>query len=169
MARAHHRVPLLLVPCAPLCSFLLFLAYTKIRTGVTTFQVQQETWGIETSLPWTTIAASLRYIQTHDDPIQVLNFALLTLFAGALLLGLRWLPFSYLLYMAPQLIMIAMKRQVTTPLTSTSRYVLVLFPAFIVLALLLRWRPLHYVWLLVSLVGLALLFILYINGGPFVA
>ncbi len=51
---------------------------------------------------------------------------------------------------------------------STSRYLLVVFPVFVVLALLGRHRRPHYSWLILSLMLLGFLLFAFLSG-PFVA
>ncbi len=119
-------------------------------------------------MPWTAISLSWRHIRARGDAIEALNLALLALFTVALVAGLRRLPVSYTLYAAPQLLVIGSRELYLSPLMSSSRYVLVLFPVFILLALLGRHRRLHHSWLILSLLLLAFLFYAFLSG-PFVA
>ena len=52
---------------------------------------------------------------------------------GLVIVGLRTLPAAYSLFAIPQLVLLTTRIQ-PTPLTSTARYLLVLFPAFVILA-----------------------------------
>ncbi len=81
-------------------------------------------------------------------------------------LGLRRVPISYSLYALPQLILIGTRIQ-PIPLTSTARYLLVIFPVFVILALVPgRW--LRFGWAVASVMLLALLMASFI-GGSYVA
>jgi hypothetical protein len=71
------------------------------------------------------------------------------------------------LYAAPQLLLLSSQQAWFSPLMSTSRYVLVLFPAFVVLAQLGRHRRLHYSWLILSLLLLGFFLYAFLSG-PFV-
>ncbi len=157
--------PAALVPLLPACGLGLFVAYGRIATGWTTFEALPRTWGFRYRLPWDALAASWRHIRARGDAIEALNLALLLLFGLLLLLGLRRLPLSYSLYVAPQLAIIATRQMSFSPLMSTSRYLLVLFPAFALLALWGRHRRFHYSWLLLSTLLLGFLLYAYLNGA----
>ncbi len=154
-----------LVPPLPVAGLLLFLAYSKAATGGTTFQAQRANWGFLPRPPWAAIAASWHFIRAHDRPIEVLNLTLLLLFTAFLLAGLRRLPPSYSLYATPQLLLIGTREHLAdTPLMSTSRFLLVLFPIFVLVALVGRCRPLWYGWLGLSLALLTLLVVWFFRG-----
>jgi hypothetical protein len=80
---------------------------------------------------------------------------LLLLFGVLLLVGIRRLPAAYTLFALPQFVLLATRIQ-PTPLTSTSRYLLVIFPAFVVLALI-PWQRVRIAWAITSLLFLAVL------------
>ncbi len=151
----------------PPLGFLLFVAYSAIFTGWTTFQAQRN-WGLAARAPWTAVTLSWRHIRARGDVIEAINLALLILFAALLVTGLRRLPLSYTLYVAPQLVLIGTRVNFLSPLLATSRYVLVLFPAFVLLALGGRNHRLHTAWLIASTMLLAFLLYAFLSG-PFVA
>ncbi len=99
-------------------------------------------------------------------PETRVNFAFVIAFSLILFIGLRRLPLTYTLYVAPQLLLLACRQNAATPLLATSRYVLVLFPAFVVLvSLTLHGYPrLHLLWLSLSLSLLAFCTTLYVLG-----
>ena len=70
--------------------------------------------------------------------------------------GVRRIPFELTLYAAPQLYL-AWARILPTPLTSVGRYLLVIFPMFIVLALLLGDRRARWSYAILSLLLLGAL------------
>ena len=162
----RRRLVSLLAPLAPLAGLALFAAYTSATTGATPFLAQQ-TWRFTLRAPWAVVALSWRYARARGDAIEALNLALFLLFCLLLVLGLRRLPPSYALYAAPQLLLIGTRTNFS-PLMATARYVLVLFPAFVVLALLGRDRRLRAVWLALSVALLAVLLYTFL-GGRFVA
>ena len=149
--------PAALVPLLPLHGLLAFLTYSHTYIGWTTFQALPEGWGYTPSPPWTLLALSWQYILRQASAHEALNLGLLLLTGALLLYGLRRLPFAYTLYAAPHLLLIATRQTTASPLASASRYVLVLFPAFVALALLGRHRRLHSSWLLLSTLLLAFL------------
>lgn len=151
-------------PFLPLAGFLAFLGYSNIVTGQTTFIAQRSRWGAVPLLPWTAVARSWHFLRASGDVIEVVNLAFLLLFAGLLVLGLRRLPVSYTLYSAPQLLALSTRQMAVSPLMSTSRLVLVLFPAFILLALLLQRRVSQVLWLGASALLLLFLFGAFLFG-----
>jgi uncharacterized membrane protein AbrB (regulator of aidB expression) len=95
--------------------------------------------------------------------MELLNVVALVFFLGATVVGLFRLPLTYSLYTVPQILLVATRIQ-PTPLTSTTRYMLVLFPVFVLLALLGRNRRFERGWLLLSVVLLAYLVSLFVKG-----
>jgi hypothetical protein len=78
----------------------------------------------------------------HNIPlIEALNFVCLLGFGALGVVMLRRLPLSYALYLWPSLGLLFLREMSFSPLMSVSRYVLVLFPGFMVLAMLLAPRP----------------------------
>jgi hypothetical protein len=73
------------------------------------------------------------------------------------------LPAAYSLYAIPQVLVIATRIQ-PTPLTSTTRYLLVVFPVFVLLALAGRNRRFERFWLLLSVFLMAYLMSLFLQG-----
>ena len=162
-----RRWPALVVPTLPVAGLAAVTAFTWFTTGWTAFEVQQR-WSRSYALPWNLLLASWRYIRTSGNIVEAVNLALFLIFVVLTLLGLRRIPLTYTLYVATQLLLICTRAPDNSPLVSTTRYLLVLFPAFIVLALLGRERRFHHIWWIASLVFLALLFVIFISG-PFVA
>ena len=110
--------------------------------------------------------------ETHPHPALSMKgrvlaawvMALLVLFVALFCAGLRRVPFSYSLYVAPQLFLLTIRQVGLTPLSSASRYLLVLFPIFIILAFTLReWR--YRLWLACSLTLLAAMVALFLLGA----
>ncbi len=150
--------PAILTPLLPLYGLLAFLLYSRTFTGWTSFQAQSSQWGQTETTPWSVLAHSWRYILREGDGVEALTLGLFIFVVALLIGGLRRLPPAYLLYAVPQLLPILTRQTYVTPLTSTSRYLLVFFPAFVVLALLGRRRWLWYPWLILSVLLLAWLF-----------
>lgn len=155
-----------LVPTLPAAAFGAFFIYGRLATGLTIFQAEHA-WGGGATTPWTLLAHSWQYIVAHADVIEASNLLAFGLFVALLAIGARRLPLSYTLYAAPQLLVIALREGGRSPLMSTSRFVLVLFPCFVALALLLGEGRRHRAWLLGSAALLTLALTLYV-GGSFV-
>lgn len=167
--RAWGRwIPAALTPALPGVGLLAFLIYGKLAVGQTALQTQQELWGNAIRAPWAVLAASWQHIRTRPDGVETLNFALVLACAALLTVGLRRLPTLYILYAAPQLLLIATHENEVAPLLSAMRYLLVLFPVFTLAALAGRRRRLHYAWLVVSVLLLAFLLYTFLSG-PIVA
>ncbi|HEY8600375.1 MAG TPA: hypothetical protein VIL85_18205 [Thermomicrobiales bacterium] len=162
-----RRWPALLAPLVPLGCFLVYSVYCRIFTGWSYFD-GVATWGTKTIPPWTAVIRSFQFILVEQNPLEALNLALLLFFAGLTLYGLRKLPFSYLLYTSVQLFLIGARYSNFSPLMSASRYFVVVFPLFIMLAIALQRRPAHYLWLAMSSILSLELFAVYL-WGAFVA
>jgi hypothetical protein len=93
------------------------------------------------------------------------HFVLIAIFVVLLLVGLRRLPLTYSLYVAPQLLVVVTGGP-TTPLQSASRYMLAMFPIFVVLGLLGCNPRFHTSWLVASVLGLGLLFTAILLNAP---
>jgi Gpi18-like mannosyltransferase len=73
------------------------------------------------------------------------------------LIGLRRLPLAYSAYLAAGILLPLWSPSAVHPLMSMHRFTLTLFPVFIVLALLGKWRPVHGAFVAVSALLLAFL------------
>jgi hypothetical protein len=151
-----------LATLAPAVGFASFLAFTSIVVGRTPLDAQEAWGGTDFHLPWEVVDASWRWAFDHHDPLQLFNLGSLLAFAFLALLGLRQLPVSYSLYALPQIALIGARIQ-PIPLTSTGRYLLVIFPVFVLLALVPgRWF--RFAWAMGSVLLLALLFASFVRG-----
>ena len=151
-----------LAASGPLLGFASFFAFTAIVAGQTPLDTQDAWGGKEFFPPWDVAAAAWQWTLDHDDPLQFLNLALLVLFSALAIIGLFRLPVAYTLFALPQVVLLATRIQ-PTPLTSTNRYLLVVFPAFVVLALI-PWRRVRLAWAITSALFLAVLFQTFLAG-----
>ncbi len=142
--------------------FGAFLIYTGVVTGRTPLDTQGAWGGTAFHPPWEVAAAAWQWTLDQHDPLQALNLILLIVFGVLLIAGSRRLPISYSLFAWPQIILLATRIQ-PTPLTSTNRYLLVIFPAFVVVALI-PWRQVRLAWAITSLLFLALLVQSFLMG-----
>ena len=150
----------------PVVGFILFLVYTNAVAGQTPLDTQDAWGGKEFFPPWDVVAAAWQWTLDRADPLQFFNLALLILFGVLLAIGAKRLPIAYTLYALPQFVLLATRIQ-PTPLTSTNRYLLVLFPAFVIVALI-PWRRLRLAWAITSTLFLAILLAEF-QRGTFVA
>lgn len=147
----------------PVLGFVGYLVYATTVAGISPLDSQDAWGGRNFHAPWDVAAASWQWFIDHHDGLQLANLVLL---AGAIALvvaAARRVPLSYTLLALPQLGLLATRLQ-PTPLTATNRYVLVVFPVFVVLALLGRSRRFDRLWLVGSSMGLAILAAQFVRG-----
>lgn len=147
----------------PAVSVVIFSAFAALWTGQLPFESQGAWGGTNFHPPWETVAASWTWALEHGDPLQLLNLVALVGSAVVALAGVRRLPAAYSLYVLPQIAMLAIRIQ-PTPLTSTLRYLGVLFPIFVVIALATRDRRRFAAWAFVSVLFLGLLLVRFLHG-----
>jgi hypothetical protein len=146
---------LVAVIAAP-ASALLYVVYTVRVVGRSMLDASADWTGSAFHPPWDVVGATLDWVRRTGDPLQALQLAVLVVFAALFAYGLRRIPVELSLYAAPQLYLV-WSRILPTPLTSTLRYELVIFPAFIVLALVLGDRRARWSYVVVSLLLLGAL------------
>jgi len=128
----------------------------------------QADWNRHFSWPWQTIAgawnvatqAGLQF-QPENQAWTYLGSFVLAVVVGAL--AIRWLRPSYSIYLWAGIIFPLFSATPHNPLLSYPRFLLVLFPAFIVLALMGRNRYAHQIITWTSLLLLALYTIRFVN------
>jgi len=152
-----------LATLAPVVAFIGFGLVARSLTGETPYDAQSLWGGTDFHPPWAVVAASAGWIVERGDAIQALNLLVLIGAAVLLVIGARRMPLAYSLFAWPPLLLVATRIQ-PTPLTSTTRYVLVLFPVFVVAALLVEHRWARAAWIVLSLIGLVLLSAQFIRG-----
>ncbi|HEX8917234.1 MAG TPA: mannosyltransferase family protein, partial [Chloroflexota bacterium] len=101
----------------------------------------QSYWGNRVVSPLHPVPDSVSHIVHTADMVEVLNLACLLSFAVLALLAVRYLPLTYALYALPYLALMFSRESLLSPLESVARYMLVLFPCMIVLALGLARHP----------------------------
>ena len=139
----------------------LFLAHQQLVVGsaplVTTYETQlhaQFVW------PWENIMAICQKILSPEGTfISVLNLSMACVFLAMTVVSCRKLPRRYGIYMAVSMLALLLRRTTLQPLVSMSRYVLILFPAFMIWG---RWGRNPRVQRLIVYPSVALL--LYLSG-----
>ena len=150
-----------------------YMAYLWARFGdPILFYTAQRDWGREPTTPLTTAtrtwdfavegAAILRDPLLWTRPTLgrlaeqvsaahgLYDLGLLVLTVVVLLAGLRRLPLSLVLYGFLLVLPATLFGTPETPLMGAPRYLLAAFPLFIGLGLLTRWRPVFWLWLVLS-------------------
>lgn len=153
-----------LAAAAPIVGFAVFTLFSVRLSGETPIDAQGRWWGsAPVHPPWEVIDATLAWIARTGDGLQTVNLALLVGAAILLVIGLVRLPIEYSLFAAPHVILAA-TRILPTPLTSTTRHLMIVFPLFVVLALLGERRRPHWTWVIASLLLLGLLAHAFLRG-----
>jgi len=140
---------------------VLFMAYQHLILGsgplLSTYQTQLYAQFV---LPWDNILATFEKMLSPEGTFtNVLNLSLLGIFLAMTVLSFRTLPPEYGIYMAVTVFVLLLRRTTLQPLVSMSRYVLVLFPAFMMWG---RWGRNPRVQRLIIYPFVALL--LYLSG-----
>jgi hypothetical protein len=148
---------------APIAAFGTWLLITDAIAGRTPLQTQAIWGGNSFHWPWEVVDAALSWTIDKHDGLQALNLAVLMLFLVTVIAGLRVVPLSYSLLALPQVLLIAIRIQ-PTPLTSTTRLVEVIFPAFVMFAIWMDGRRRELTWVIVSTLLLGALVWTYVKG-----
>ena len=127
-----HLLAIALIPLG----LLPFLIYSQIKTGdfLATIHNHHVGWGRYFEYPWQLLADAFSHPRS-PDPMDwnfwLLNVIVILVFLGFTIWSFRRLPIIYALY---TFVMVLMPLS-TSSINSISRYYLVIFPAFILLAL----------------------------------
>jgi hypothetical protein len=164
----------LLAAALPLAGFVSFTLYQRLVVGEQKSGLDlQALWGYRLLLPTDVLAAAWSYLTSDrgDVPraIEAMNAVALLGATVVALLGARRLPIAYTLYVLPSLGILYCRAMFFSPLMSASRYVLVLFPCFMVAASWLAPHPRIAAALLVLGVALELVLFQYFARWGFVA
>jgi hypothetical protein len=157
---------------APAIGFGLFVAYAELATGVSPFDAERQHWGYGNAPPWEVLGQAWRWMLDPANAgfadIQAMtgfHLVLIALFVALFVVGLRKVPATYSLYVLPQLLVVMLGGP-ATPLQSASRFMLGMFPIFVVLGHFGSRRWFHTSWLTASLLGLGLLFLAILLNVP---
>lgn len=148
---------------APAIGFGAFAAFASYATAESPLEQAGRMGSSSFHPPWEVAAASLRWTVERGDPLQAVNLGLLALFVGLVALGARRLPMDLTLYAASLLAVLATRIN-PIPLSGTTRYLSVVFPALVVLALFAERPRLHWAWVVISLLLLGLLTHAFVRG-----
>lgn len=157
-------IPLGLVP---------FLIYSQVKTGdfLATIHNHQVGWGRYFSFPWQLISSALSH-PLLPDPMNwnfwIVNIIAIGVFLGFTLWALRRLPMTYALYTCVMVLL----PLCTNSINSISRYYLVVFPAFLLLALwTTRGTRSGYCYAILTLFAMvqAVFMIFFVLGLPIMA
>jgi|GEM_PF-127708 len=153
----------------PLFSLLGLLAWASFQFGDPLASLKAQTfWNRRFSWPWETLVDAVREAVQMPFQFQPENqsWTYLAAFIFALVMGvlsIRWLRGSYSIYLWAGILFPLFSVTEHNPLLSFPRFLIVLFPAFIALALMGRNRYAHQIITWTSLLLLALYTIRFAN------
>lgn len=109
--------------------FYLYLRSRQVTNGIVPFV--ESDWHAQLVPPWETYWYAIQtFLSGQFTFIDVLNWAVVTLFIILLISGWQKIPLEYSLYTTFSLLIILIRIVETQPLIAMSRYSLTLFPAF---------------------------------------
>jgi hypothetical protein len=112
--------------------FYLFLRAMQVTHGVV--PLVEANWHARLVPPWETYWYAIQTLSSGKFTfIDLLNWAIVTIFLVLLVAGWRKIPLEYNLYTAFSLLIMLIRIVETQPLISISRYSLTLFPSFFIL------------------------------------
>lgn len=142
--------------------FYLYLRSIQVTSGAVPFV--EAVWGARIVPPWETYGYALKTILTGSATfIDILNWAVMTIFIILLVWGWRRIPLEYNLYTTLSIFIILIRIVETQPLISMSRYSLTLFPVFFALSLAGE-NP----WVRRAIIYISILLHLYLSGQFFI-
>lgn len=137
-------------------SFLLY----QNSLGASLFDIYQSHLHAQFVLPWDNIIATVQKILSPEGTfINIVNLTMTFVFLAMTIISFRAVPPTYSLYMALTMFVLLWRRTTAQPLVSISRYVLTLFPVFIIWG---RWGENPWVNRLIVYPSIALL--IYLCG-----
>lgn len=141
---------LLAAACAPL-GVLVYLGYLRLAGLPSPAEIYTSSWQTQITWPWNSLIEAMRELFSGPPSfVQGLSLILILLFLWLTVLGIRRLRPAWWLYaLCSQLFFLLRSYQVHY-LDGTLRYLAVLFPCFVVLALYVRNR-----WLRAGLIVLS--------------
>lgn len=154
-----RRAPwLILVPGGT----VLFMLYLNLEFGrpFAFAETQVEGWGHGTTIFWTSLLRDLSFLLEQSELWVIYEFGAVALLLLCMVAGLKKLPGSYNIYM---LVSLAVPLFGGTT-KSMSRYLLVVFPMFIVMAIYTKKPAMRYTVYAVSLMLLALATAAFASG-----
>ena len=126
--------PAALATLAPAFSLLAFAGWVRLGLGEPRSLIQIDShWGTTLLPPWEVLQRSWQQIVGRNDGTELLNLVLVCAVVVACVAGWRYLRPAYIVFTALQLLPILIHTSYISPLESTSRYLLVAFPAFLLL------------------------------------
>lgn len=167
--RREHRplfqaghLALLVPPVAIAGWFYETAVILQVKGG---FWGAEATWANRLVAPWYALGDGWHALTTGHHPEEAYNLVYVVLFAVALVAMFRRVPWEYWAYAFFTIPVVLMREAYVTPLASAARYLTVVFPLFVFLALLARRQWLHRALTVSMLPLMTLLFMFYVHYG----
>ncbi|MGI8916848.1 MAG: hypothetical protein ACR2JY_24255 [Chloroflexota bacterium] len=117
----------------PGVAYILYTLYVRYVVGEPRSMTQvNDYWGIKWLPPWDVLQLGWQHIIAGDG-LELLNLVAIIGLAVGCLVGLRYLRLSYVVYMAAQWLFIVAHLSSVSPLAASARYILTIFPLFLLL------------------------------------
>ncbi|MDO8736627.1 MAG: glycosyltransferase family 39 protein [Thermoleophilia bacterium] len=134
--------------------------YNSFSEPLAFAKTQATGWGHEFKLPWGSFGHDISFLLDQSELWVIYELAATALLVALIVAGVRKLPGSYTVYMVMSLLL---------PLTggttkSMSRYLLVVFPLFILMAMFTKRRPALIAVSAVSILLLAMSTVAFVTG-----
>ena len=143
---------------------LAYMLYLRLQQMPSFTEAYHQGWGTSIAAPWASLTLAVQALWTGTaSTTDILNTAALLLSVVLFVASLRVVRASYWLYTLGMLVLLAMAYRTHVQLESVARYVLVLFPNFIVLGLWGRNRWIGACIVVVSLILQMVLTALFVH------
>ncbi len=163
--RAGRRLlPRLLVALAPAAGLLTYFGYWWVQGAALAPVRAQANWQREWTFPAVTLWDAVTHAWDYNG-YWMIDLLIAGIAVAAIVVGIRMIPWSYSVYAVVSLLMPLSNPFPPRPLMSVPRFVVVIFPIFLVLAMAVgRGRLPHSLVVGVFAGGYALLGLLFLNG-----
>jgi hypothetical protein len=117
----------------PGIAYILFTLYSRFIVGEPRSMTQvNDYWGIRWLAPWDVLQLGWQRIVAGDG-LELLNLVTIIGLAVGCVVALRYLRLSYVVYMLEQLVFIVAHISAVSPLAASARYIVTIFPLFLLL------------------------------------
>ncbi len=150
----------------PVIAIVGWFLTTAVVLGVKGgFWGAESAWANRLVTPWGAIIDGWHAMMSGKHPEEAYNLVAVLLFVVALPFMVRRLPWEYVAYAVFTIPVVLFREAFVSPLASAARYLLVLFPLFVLLAILARRPWLDRAVTVTFLPLMTLLFIFYVHYG----
>lgn len=152
--KLNALAPIILVPLGTLV-YTLYLYYTKGSLSIIKME-EESTWHRSFSFPWDTTILVIRTLisapMSGDVAVNLIFFSFVCVTLGVLVLGWRRIPLDYRLFsLALAALALSFPARTHNPLYSQPRYLMVIFPIYVILAMWGKHSSFHRGFMLLSL------------------